>query len=138
MEAARGARLHLDFPRSQTRLMPPRRIGVLGHVGNENLGDEALIASVLQGVRARIPDAELLAFTVRPEDTRARHGISAVPLVPGLGAPPSRAPAPRARATDPAVSNASPSALRRAIGAVPGALPLLRGLRASPGALRAT
>jgi len=119
--------------------MPPRRIGVLGHVGNENLGDEALIASVLQGVRARIPDAELLAFTVRPEDTRARHGIPAVPLVPGLGAtpPPPSSPAPRARATDPAPSNSSPSTLRRAIGAVPGALPLLRGLRASPGALRA-
>ncbi|HET9251419.1 MAG TPA: polysaccharide pyruvyl transferase family protein [Candidatus Eisenbacteria bacterium] len=115
--------------------MPPRRIGVLGHVGNGNLGDEALIASVLQGVRDRIPDAEILAFTIRPEDTRARHGIPAVPLVPGIGAPPE--PALRARVSAPVTADPRPSPLRRVLGSVPGALPLVRGLRGAPGALRA-
>jgi len=53
------------------------RIGVFGHVGNENLGDEALIAAVVQNVRRRYPEAELRGFTVRPQDTEQRHGIPA-------------------------------------------------------------
>ena len=57
-----------------------KRVGILGHVGNKNLGDEAIIAAVIQGVRRRCPDASLCAFTANPDDTIARHGIAAHPL----------------------------------------------------------
>ena len=56
------------------------RIGVFGHVGNQNLGDEALIAAVLQTVRRRYPEAELRGFTGRPHDTERRHRIPAFPI----------------------------------------------------------
>jgi polysaccharide pyruvyl transferase WcaK-like protein len=57
-----------------------KRVGILGHVGNKNLGDEAIIAAVIQGVRRRCPDAWLCGFTANPDDTSARHGIAAYPL----------------------------------------------------------
>ena len=56
------------------------RIGVFGHVGNQNLGDEALIGAVIQNVRRRYPEAEVVGFTRRPSDTRERHGIPAFPI----------------------------------------------------------
>ena len=55
-------------------------IGVLAHAGTRNLGDEALVAAVLQGIRRRYPDAEIRAFTGDPDDTRARHGVAAFPI----------------------------------------------------------
>ncbi|MGD0229490.1 MAG: polysaccharide pyruvyl transferase family protein [Syntrophorhabdales bacterium] len=55
----------------------PRRIGIFGHVGNRNLGDEAIIAAVIQNVRLRDPDAVISAFTINPRDTKERHGVEA-------------------------------------------------------------
>src|SRR2546425_12444746 len=57
-----------------------RRIGILGHVGHKNLGDEAIIASVIRQIRDRYPDAEISAFTSHPEDTRERHAIPSFPI----------------------------------------------------------
>ena len=57
-----------------------RTVGVLGHVGNKNLGDEALVAAVIQNVKRRYADAEIRGFTINPEDTRQRHGIRAFPI----------------------------------------------------------
>lgn len=56
------------------------RLGIFGHVGNGNLGDEAIVASVIQATRKRFPEAELIGFTLTPDDTRERHGISAHPI----------------------------------------------------------
>ncbi len=56
------------------------RIGILGHVGNQNLGDEAIIAAVIQNVRRRWPEAEILGFTSVPGDTKERHRIRSFPL----------------------------------------------------------
>ena len=67
------------------------RIGVFGHVGNQNLGDEALIAAVVENVRRRYPDVELRAFTTRPQDTEQRHGIAAFPIRRMNGGPVTRA-----------------------------------------------
>lgn len=53
---------------------------MFGHVGNQNLGDEALIAAVIQNVRRRYPDAEVRGFTGRPHDTEQRHRIPAFPI----------------------------------------------------------
>jgi polysaccharide pyruvyl transferase WcaK-like protein len=55
----------------------PVRIGIFGHVGNQNLGDEATFSAVISNIRARIPTAELCAFTLWPGDTQRRHGIPA-------------------------------------------------------------
>lgn len=57
-----------------------KRIGILGHVGTKNLGDEAIVAAVIQQIRDRYPDAEIIAFTIDPEDTQERHRIPAFPL----------------------------------------------------------
>ena len=60
--------------------MPVRKVGIFGHVGTKNLGDETIIAAVIQNVRRSFPDAEVCAFTFHPEDTRLRHGIPAFPI----------------------------------------------------------
>lgn len=57
-----------------------RKIGVFGHVGTQNLGDEIIIAATLQNIRRRYPDAEIVGFTFNPEDTRVRHGIRTFPI----------------------------------------------------------
>jgi polysaccharide pyruvyl transferase WcaK-like protein len=71
------------------RIRPRKRIGVFGHVGQGNLGDEAIIAAVLQALRQRYPEAELVGFTMNPEDTQARHQIRAFPIrrLPRMPAP---------------------------------------------------
>lgn len=55
-------------------------IGVLAHIGNLNLGDEAIVGAVLQNVRARRPDEELFVLTINPADTASRHRVRALPL----------------------------------------------------------
>jgi polysaccharide pyruvyl transferase WcaK-like protein len=59
---------------------PQRKIGVFSHGGTKNLGDEALLAAVIQNVRLRLPDAEVIGFTINPADTRQRHGIACFPI----------------------------------------------------------
>jgi polysaccharide pyruvyl transferase WcaK-like protein len=56
------------------------RIGLLVHVGGGNLGDEATLATVVSNVKWRWPKAELVAFSMNPDDTEARHGITSHPL----------------------------------------------------------
>ncbi len=56
------------------------RIGIFGHVGNKNLGDEAIITAVIQNVRSRLPDAVLCCFSINPEDSCARHKVPAFPI----------------------------------------------------------
>lgn len=53
------------------------RIGVLGHYGNDNLGDEAITQAVIQNIRLREPEAEIVCFSVNPANTRQRHGVPA-------------------------------------------------------------
>ncbi len=57
-----------------------RKIGILGHVGNQNLGDEAIVAAVIQNINCRYPDAQIYGFTSNPEDTKKRHKIAAFPI----------------------------------------------------------
>jgi polysaccharide pyruvyl transferase WcaK-like protein len=56
------------------------RIGIFAHAGNQNLGDEALVAAAIQAVRHRYPDAEIRGYSANPADTGARHGIAAFPI----------------------------------------------------------
>jgi len=55
-------------------------VAIMGHVGVGNLGDEAIIASIVARFRERAPNVRLIAFTLNPRDTTARHGIAAYPL----------------------------------------------------------
>ncbi len=54
-------------------------------VGNGNLGDEATLAAVIEGIRRRRPGVQLCVFSANPDDTRRRHRVSAFPIVRGAG-----------------------------------------------------
>ncbi|HEU4624335.1 MAG TPA: polysaccharide pyruvyl transferase family protein [Steroidobacteraceae bacterium] len=52
----------------------PVRIGISGSYGGMNLGDEAILESILQQLRASI-SAEVTVFSSNPADTLARHRV---------------------------------------------------------------
>ena len=74
VESAHGAQLGSAAP-----LAGPC-VAIMGHVGVGNLGDEAIISAVVARFRERAPNLRLMAFTLNPRDTAARHGIPAYPL----------------------------------------------------------
>src|SRR5512139_333664 len=49
------------------------RVGVLGSYGGCNLGDEAILTSILADLRARRPDVDVLVFSREPRHTAAAH-----------------------------------------------------------------
>lgn len=57
-----------------------KRIGIFGHVGSGNLGDEAIFSVVIQNIRSRYPSAEICCFTINPDDTSQRHKLDAYPI----------------------------------------------------------
>jgi polysaccharide pyruvyl transferase WcaK-like protein len=57
-----------------------RRIAIWGHFHGANLGDDLVVSSMIDQLRARHPEAEIVAISLNPADTRARHGIEAFPL----------------------------------------------------------
>jgi len=75
-----GSEVPSAAPRHQGSAPRPMRVGILGHVGNENLGDEAIIAAVIQNIRRRWPNAEIRGFTLAPSDTKERHGVLSFPI----------------------------------------------------------
>jgi polysaccharide pyruvyl transferase WcaK-like protein len=56
------------------------RIGVFGHYGNRNLGDEAIIAAVINSINRLRPGAKISGFSMNPDDTTNRHKIEAFPI----------------------------------------------------------
>lgn len=56
------------------------RIGLLYHVGGGNLGDDATLESVADGIRQRRSQAQIVAFSMNPDDTETRHGIKSHPI----------------------------------------------------------
>ena len=57
----------------------PLRVTLSGYYGFANAGDEAVLAGLVQALRARRPgdDLSLTALSINPEDTRRAHGIEA-------------------------------------------------------------
>ncbi|HTJ34407.1 MAG TPA: polysaccharide pyruvyl transferase family protein [Dactylosporangium sp.] len=56
------------------------RVGVLGSYGGYNLGDEAILASILSDLRARRPDAEVMVLSRDVEHTAKEHpGVTVAP-----------------------------------------------------------
>src|SRR5205085_1884913 len=57
------------------------KIGITGSYGGLNLGDEAILQSILEQLRREVPDAEITVFSRDAEDTKRRHQIErAVPV----------------------------------------------------------
>jgi polysaccharide pyruvyl transferase WcaK-like protein len=56
------------------------RIAILHHVGGGNLGDEAIIEAVIRNIWRRCKGAEIAVFSMNPDDTAKRHGVSAFPI----------------------------------------------------------
>jgi polysaccharide pyruvyl transferase CsaB len=56
------------------------RVGITGSYGGLNLGDEAILQSIVTQLRRDLP-VEITVFSRDPEDTKARHGVErAVPV----------------------------------------------------------
>ena len=73
-----------------TRQAGAPAIAVLGHYGNSNLGDEAIIHAVVAEIRRRWPTAPLYAVSNTPIDTAWRHRVPAVSIHTGaLEQPPA-------------------------------------------------
>jgi len=66
---------HPPTPRS-----PVRRIGLISPYTGGNLGNAAIISALVANIRKRIPGAEIVGITLKPADTRLRHGIEAFPI----------------------------------------------------------
>jgi polysaccharide pyruvyl transferase WcaK-like protein len=114
-------------------------VGLLSPCGYGNLGDAATQDAVLQNLRARWPDLEIVGFYLNPADTEERHGIPSFPLQPGYAWP-----APREGARD--VARLSPDSrpgstgagrsFRQLLKSVPILSPILRALDAAASRLR--
>lgn len=59
---------------------PPPKIGVLGHFGDHNLGDEAIIEAFVQRMRRDWPGCELRIFSMHPADSAVRYSCRAYAL----------------------------------------------------------
>lgn len=55
------------------------RIGISGSYGGMNLGDEAILASLLRELRGSV-EADVVVFSANAKDTSARHHVRAVSL----------------------------------------------------------
>src|SRR5712692_4031375 len=114
-----------------TNHSPVKQIGIFGHVGTLNLGDETIIAAVLQNIRLRYPQAQIRAFTFNPDDTQARHGITSYPIrrtngfFPGTKPPASGGPATQS-AGKPLIRQPG---IRDAIKLIPVLYPAMKGIR---------
>jgi polysaccharide pyruvyl transferase WcaK-like protein len=58
-------------------------IAVWGHYHGGNLGDELVVATIIDAIRRRIPGARVVGISMVPSDTRKRHGIDAYRINPG-------------------------------------------------------
>lgn len=58
----------------------PGKIAILHHAGGGNFGDDAEIASVIDNIRSRWPNTEIAVFSMNPEDTAKKHGVTLYPI----------------------------------------------------------
>ncbi len=63
------------------------KIGLFDHMGYGNLGDAATQEALIANIKQRLPDAEIIGFSLNPEDTRKRHNLISYSIThwhPGL------------------------------------------------------
>ncbi len=58
--------------------MKPKRIIFFGNFGTKNLGNECTLDAIIHVALNRVPGVRLTCLCPAPEDTAARHNISAV------------------------------------------------------------
>jgi polysaccharide pyruvyl transferase CsaB len=51
------------------------RVGITGSYGGLNLGDEAILQSIISQLRKDVPKVEITVFSRDAEDTKRRHGV---------------------------------------------------------------
>ncbi|MDQ3248389.1 MAG: polysaccharide pyruvyl transferase family protein [Chloroflexota bacterium] len=56
------------------------KIGLFGPYGYGNLGDAAIQTAMIQNIRQRFPQAQIVGFSLNPPDTEQRHKIPAYPI----------------------------------------------------------
>jgi polysaccharide pyruvyl transferase CsaB len=57
------------------------KIGITGSYGGLNLGDEAILKSIIEQLRREVPDVDITVFSRNAEDTKQRHKVErAVPV----------------------------------------------------------
>jgi len=112
---------------------PRKKIGIFSHGGVKNLGDEALFAAVLQNVRLRIPNAEVVGFTSNPEDTKQRHGLESFPIRrlerKRTSAGPQKSGVAASQASSRPTSASAPRGWKQVLKSVPGVAAAIRGIR---------
>lgn len=77
---------------------PSPTIAIWGHYHGGNLGDELVVAILVDAIRTRLPEARVIGISMLPDDTVGRHGIEAFPINPDRRLP-SRSPLARTRVT---------------------------------------
>ncbi|MGA9061093.1 MAG: polysaccharide pyruvyl transferase family protein [Terracidiphilus sp.] len=55
------------------------RVGLISPCSG-NLGNAAILSSMIANLRSRIPDVEIVGITLSPDDTHRRHGIESFPI----------------------------------------------------------
>lgn len=55
-----------------------KTVVISGYYGFENLGDEALLASMITALKSEIPQLRLIVLSAKPEKTSALYGVEAV------------------------------------------------------------
>jgi polysaccharide pyruvyl transferase WcaK-like protein len=66
------------------------KIGLLDHMGYGNFGDAATQEALIAHIRLRVPEAQIVGFSLNPADTEMRHGIPSYSITywhPGLDRP---------------------------------------------------
>jgi polysaccharide pyruvyl transferase CsaB len=53
----------------------PYRVGITGSYGGLNLGDEAILQSIIAELRRELPEVEITVFSRDAEDTKRRHAV---------------------------------------------------------------
>lgn len=56
------------------------RVAISGSYGGMNLGDEAILETILKELRSCLPEAEVTVFSYNPKDTTERHKVRAIPI----------------------------------------------------------
>lgn len=54
-----------------------KTVVISGYYGYENTGDEALLASIIQALRNRLPDLRIIVLSAKPAETARRYGVEA-------------------------------------------------------------
>lgn len=60
------------------QLEPPKTIVIAGYFGFGNLGDELILASMIQGLRTQITDLSIVVLSGNPTATRKTHQVESV------------------------------------------------------------